>query len=158
MTRRRAAGPEAAWNARLPALVTGFGLGAFIDGIVLHQVLQWHHLVVKFESADTVQGLQENTFWDGIFHLVSWLIVLVGVLCVAARGAEVRAFGMRRFIGMLFVGFGTFNIVDQVVFHLALQAHHIRMVENYQLYDWTFFGFGIVLVAAGTALGRQKRA
>ena len=33
-----------------PLLLTGFGLGAFLDGIVLHQVLQWHHLVVRLPA------------------------------------------------------------------------------------------------------------
>jgi uncharacterized membrane protein len=42
-----------------PSFVLGIGLGGFVDGIVLHQMLQWHHLV----SADgccstaTVSGL-----------------------------------------------------------------------------------------------------
>jgi uncharacterized membrane protein len=142
--------------ARAPALVTGFGLGAFIDGILLHQVLQWHHLVVEFRSDATLAGLQENTFWDGIFHFVSWLVVLVGVLWLAARGDEVRAAGLGRFIGMLLVGFGVFNIVDQIIFHLALGAHHIRMVDDYQVYDWSFFGVGVAMVIAGAALTRTK--
>jgi uncharacterized membrane protein len=29
----------------LPGLLLGLGLGGFIDGIVMHQILQWHHLL-----------------------------------------------------------------------------------------------------------------
>jgi Predicted membrane protein (DUF2243) len=39
---RRQARPS---PGRLPAFVLGLGLGGFIDGIVLHQILQWHHLL-----------------------------------------------------------------------------------------------------------------
>ncbi|MFY1701591.1 DUF2243 domain-containing protein [Micromonospora sp. WMMA1923] len=33
--------PDAA-DIRLPATVLGVGLGGFVDGILLHQVRQWH--------------------------------------------------------------------------------------------------------------------
>lgn len=29
----------------LPSLLLGIGFGGFIDGIVLHQILQWHHML-----------------------------------------------------------------------------------------------------------------
>jgi len=38
------------------------------------------------------------------------------------------------------------------VFHLILGAHHIRMVSNYQIYDWTYTGLGIVLIGIGWLL------
>jgi uncharacterized membrane protein len=53
---------------------------------------------------------------------------------------------------MLLIGWGTFNVVDQFVFHLALGAHHIRMVDDYQVYDWGFTALGVVLVALGWLL------
>ena len=28
-------------------LMYGVGLGGFVDGIVLHQILQWHHMVER---------------------------------------------------------------------------------------------------------------
>ncbi|MBA2443949.1 MAG: DUF2243 domain-containing protein, partial [Nocardioidaceae bacterium] len=31
--------------SRLPSLLLGVGLGGFTDGIVLHQLFQWHHLL-----------------------------------------------------------------------------------------------------------------
>jgi hypothetical protein len=27
-----------------PGILLGLGLGGFVDGIVLHQILQWHHI------------------------------------------------------------------------------------------------------------------
>jgi uncharacterized membrane protein len=31
--------------SRLSGLLLGVGLGGFIDGIVMHQILQWHHVL-----------------------------------------------------------------------------------------------------------------
>jgi uncharacterized membrane protein len=47
----------------------GLGLGGFFDGIVLHQILQWHHMLTSAGyRADSVHNLEVNTLWDGIFH------------------------------------------------------------------------------------------
>ncbi|TIN47498.1 MAG: DUF2243 domain-containing protein, partial [Mesorhizobium sp.] len=32
-------------RTRVGWLLLGFALGGFFDGIVLHQILQWHHLL-----------------------------------------------------------------------------------------------------------------
>jgi hypothetical protein len=51
-------------------LVLGIGLGGFVDGIVLHQILQWHHMLTSTNTdniglpdypATTVRGLEVNT-------------------------------------------------------------------------------------------------
>jgi uncharacterized membrane protein len=48
---------------------------------------------------------------------------------------------------------GCFHVIDQFVFHLGLRAHHIREgVENPEVYDWTFFAIGLMLIAIGTCL------
>jgi uncharacterized membrane protein len=47
----------------------GLGLGGFFDGIVLHQILQWHHILTSAgHPSDSVENLKLNTLWDGIFH------------------------------------------------------------------------------------------
>ena len=143
---------------RRPLLLTGFGLGAFADGIVLHQVLQWHHLVVELEPAGDRDGLAYNVLWDGVFHAGAWLTVLAGVLWLARAGADVRAASGRRVAGLLLVGWGLFNVVDQVVFHLLLEAHHIRDGEHAALYDWGFTALGVLLAALGASLAREPAA
>jgi uncharacterized membrane protein len=30
-----------------PGVLIGIGLGGFVDGIVLHQILQWHHMLTS---------------------------------------------------------------------------------------------------------------
>ena len=97
---------------------------------------------------------EENTLADGIFHVTSLATLLVGVLMLAGRRLEVRPL-----VGYGMVGWGLFNVADQVVFHLAVGAHHIREdVSNYQLYDWGFFGFGLLLAAAGVALVQARQS
>ena len=143
-------------RARVPAAVTGFGLGAFLDGIVLHQVLQWHHLVVARTPADDLAGLEANVVWDGLFHLASWTVVLAGVLWLVHRAADVRALGTRGVAAFLLVGWGMFNVVDEVAFHLLLGAHHIRMVDDYLVYDLAYTALGVALVVLGLLLNRGR--
>jgi hypothetical protein len=53
----------------------GLGLGAFVDGIVLHQLLQWHHMIPARTTARwTVAGLEANTLADGFFHAATWVL------------------------------------------------------------------------------------
>ena len=71
----------------------GIGLGGFLDGIVLHQILQWHHLLTDEGCcpASTVGGLEDNTLADGLFHAATWVAVLagsIGAVRAWQRGAQ----------------------------------------------------------------------
>jgi nucleoside-diphosphate kinase len=46
-TRRRGTRqePGSVTRTRAPGILLGIGLGGFVDGIVLHQMLQWHHML-----------------------------------------------------------------------------------------------------------------
>jgi uncharacterized membrane protein len=50
-------------------------LGGFFDGVVLHQILQWHHMLGSMYPADSAAALQLNTFWDGLFHASTYVFV-----------------------------------------------------------------------------------
>ena len=131
-------------------VVFGVGFGALLDGFVLHQLLQWHHLVSAKTTVGTVPGLEENTLADGIFHTASLAVLVLGVALVVGRRVEPRPL-----VGLSLAGWGAFNVVDQFVFHLALGAHHIREgVDNYEVYDWGFFALGLVLIAVGLLVSR----
>ena len=45
-----------------PAATLGFALGGFFDGILLHQILQWHHLLSLVPG---VTELRMQVLWDG---------------------------------------------------------------------------------------------
>ncbi len=61
-------------------ILLGLDLGAFFDGIVLHQILQWHHMVSAKHPPDTVANLEFNTLWDGIFHAATYGFVGLGIM------------------------------------------------------------------------------
>ncbi len=84
----------------------GLGLGGFFDGIVLHQVLQWHHMLSSAGyPPDSVANLQVNTFWDGVFHSATYALVLLGLALFFHRDAWIRV-GVNRALEL--VGLGTF--------------------------------------------------
>ncbi|HEU4512273.1 MAG TPA: DUF2243 domain-containing protein [Nocardioidaceae bacterium] len=66
--------------SKMAGLLYGLGFGGFIDGIVLHQVFQWHHMVsdVGEYPMTTLAGLEVNTLADGFFHLATWALVFGG--------------------------------------------------------------------------------
>jgi uncharacterized membrane protein len=136
---------------RVGYVVIGLGVGALVDGFVLHELLQWHHLWSRRTTDKTLAGLEENTLADGIFHAAFLLVLFAGIGLIS--GGEVRR---RPLIGLGLVGWGLFHVTDQILFHLALGAHHIRMdVENPELYDWTFTGIGVVLILVGWLIARS---
>src|SRR5690349_2820437 len=49
----------------LPALLLGLGLGGLLDGVVLHQLLQWHHMLSSWYPIDSIANLRVKTPWDG---------------------------------------------------------------------------------------------
>jgi uncharacterized membrane protein len=44
------------------------GLGGFFDGIVLHQILQWHHMLTGVYPADRVSSLGLDMLADGLVY------------------------------------------------------------------------------------------
>ena len=146
---------------RLPGLVMGVGLGGFVDGIVLHQILQWHHMLTGTggEPATTVAGLEANTLADGLFHAATWAFVAAGMLVtVRAWQRGELAPPWRAQLGMLLLGWGVFNLVEGLVDHQILGVHHVRDDLGAPLgWDLAFLGFGALLVLGGLALARSAR-
>lgn len=144
---------------KAPAFLMGVGLGGFVDGIVLHQLPQWHHLLTDegdFPS-DTVRGLEDNTFADGLFHVGTWFFVRLGSL-VAVRAWQRRELAppWRGHFGWLLVGWGVFNVVEGLVSHQVLGIHHVRDDLGGPLsWDIGFLASGVLLVVVGWALGKS---
>jgi len=134
----------------------GLGLGGFVDGIVLHQILQWHHMISDAAGAplSTVDGLRANTTADGLFHAATWLLVVSGVLGMVSLWRSGRpAPTWSSTIGLLLAGWGVFNLVEGVVNHLVLGVHHVRDDLGGPIsWDIGFLVLGAFLVAAGAAL------
>jgi uncharacterized membrane protein len=144
-----------------PALLMGLGLGGFVDGIVLHQILQWHHMLTDTgdHPADTVAGLETNTVADGFFHMGTWVFVLIGTLLTVRAWQEGRlAPPWRTHAGLLLVGWGLFNLVEGLIDHHILSIHNVRDdVADPLWWNVGFLVLGALLVLAGAALVRSGR-
>ncbi|MEU6807789.1 DUF2243 domain-containing protein [Streptomyces sp. NPDC046831] len=163
----RAAVP-APGSIRLPGIVLGVGLGGFVDGILLHQLLQWHHMLtstnhdrigVKYYDPRTVSGLEMNTVWDGVFHAVCWVAVITGLGILYARVTHDRraVWTSRVLWGWIVVGWGLFNIVEGLLDHQILGIHHVHGGPYQAWWDAGFLVLGALLVAGGYALQRGGR-
>lgn len=152
-------------DLRLPGIVLGIGLGGFADGILLHQLLQWHHMLtgtdtdnigVKYYDPETVSGLEMNTVWDGLFHTVCWLAVLSGLALLYSRVTHRRrrVWASRVLWGWALVGWGLFNLVEGVIDHHILGIHHVHGGPHQTWWDIGFLVLGAVLVTAGYAMQR----
>src|SRR3712207_969399 len=110
---------------RTPGLLLGICLGGFVDGILLHQIMQWHHMLTAVRSPDTVPGLRINTLGDGLFHVVTWLFVLagIGVLYSRVTRDRGRAWTSRALWGWVLAGWGVFNLVEGIIDHQILGVH-----------------------------------
>ena len=146
-----------AGRSRFPfaSVVVGFGLGGLFDGIVLHQILQWHHLISTKLPPDDLAALQANTLADGIFHQVMWVIVVVGVVLLVRDRPTIARPAFRDLTAGVLIGFGLFNLVDEAVFHVALDLHHIRPGPDVVFWDLAFTGWGIAMILLGLWLLRR---
>lgn len=143
----------------LPSLLLGLGFGGFVDGIVVHQLLQWHHMVsnVPDHPMTTLGGLEANTLADGFFHVVTWLLVLAGSVMTVVSWRQGRLAPSWSFhIGLLLAGWGLFNLVEGLIDHHILRVHHLRDDLGGPLWwDIGFLLFGAALFATGWALHRR---
>lgn len=145
------------WLIRAGVLL-GMGLGGFFDGIVLHQILQWHHLLSSEGSAPmtTVAGLEKNTLWDGLFHAVTWIATAVGLwfLWRATRSPH-PPLSTRFLIGLILMGWGIFNLVEGTINHHILNLHHVREnSSNQAAWDIAFLVWGAVMLLGGWRIAR----
>ncbi len=144
------------------AMLLGSGLGAFLDGIALHQILQWHAMISSVVEPVTLVSSKVNMFWDGIFHLFSWAATVVAIAIVVRElphaAPNVRA---RAIIGGAIGGWGLFNLVEGVINHQIFGLHHVHPGRNQIIWDMGFLASGIALILIGFAIAvsvlRSKR-
>lgn len=134
-------------------LLLGTGLGGFVDGIVLHQILQWHNMLSSVRPPADLVAMKYNMFWDGLFHAFTWVMVSLGVarLWLAARRADVP-WSTRTFVGSLVGGWGLFNVVEGIIDHQILGVHHVHPGEGELAWDIGFLVFGAIQLVVGGAL------
>lgn len=140
-------------------ILLGLGLGGFFDGIVLHQVLQWHHMISAHVPPDTVDNLRLNTLFDGLFHIGTYVFTGLGLILLwhKARRTHVRWSG-KMLAGAILMGFGLFNLVEGAVNHHLLGLHHVNETaprDRWIYWDLGFLIWGAAMLAIGWAIYRD---
>jgi uncharacterized membrane protein len=139
------------------AAVTGVGLSGFFDGILLHQVLQWHHLL-SLVPGETWRSIENQILADGLFHVLMYGVTATGLVLLwrARRELGGHGVGARHVGGGFLLGFGGWNVIDVGLFHWVLGIHRIRVdVPEPLVYDLGWLGLlGIVPLALGWMLLR----
>jgi uncharacterized membrane protein len=136
------------------SMVLGIGLGGFIDGIVLHQILQVHEMLSNKIPATEYIGKSVNMFWDGIFHFFCMVVVLLGIILMwkLSFRKDVNQSG-KLFGGGLLLGWGLFNIVEGLIDHHLLKLHNVvELSANHDIGNFAFLGASVVMVIIGYAL------
>jgi uncharacterized membrane protein len=145
-------------RAIVAGILIGIGLGGFVDGIALHQIAQWHNMLSNVVPPQTMDDMRVNMTWDGLFHALTWVIILVGILLLrSAAYARAPIPSLQAFAGQLILGWGVFNLVEGLIDHHILGIHNVREVPNHMVYNLTFLAVGGVLfILIGWLLMRAR--
>jgi uncharacterized membrane protein len=107
--------------------VLGFAFGGFFDGILLHQVLQWHHFL-SLVPGEALRDIRVQILWDGLFHVAVYLVAAVGLFLLwRARDGFAASGADRRLLAAALLGFAVWQAVDIVLFHWIIAIHRIRV-------------------------------
>lgn len=142
-------------SARIAPLVRagvalGVGLGGFVDGIVLHQILQWHNMLSSIRPPTNLVDMKVNMVWDGLFHALTWVVTVVGLgLLFRAGKTRDTTWSGRVLAGACAAGWGLFNLVEGIVDHQLLGIHHVHPGAGQLAWDLAFLASGPVLGAVG---------
>ncbi|HET6226091.1 MAG TPA: DUF2243 domain-containing protein [Bacteroidia bacterium] len=139
-------------------IILGVGLGGFLDGILLHQILQWHEMLSNEIDTITVNGKSVNMFWDGLFHMICLTTVCIGIYLLwkallrpgASSSAKLAWSG-------LISGWGIFNITEGLIDHHLFKLHNVReTVGNENFYNVLFIIYSCSLLFLGWLLYKSE--
>ena len=140
-------------------MVLGIGIGGFIDGIVFHQILQWHEMLSNKISSTTYIGKSVNMFWDGIFHSFTLMVTITGIVLLwkLLHRKDIDRSG-NLLSGGLILGWGLFNLLEGIADHQVLKLHNVREVSaDKDLWNYGFLAFAVVLIVLGFIISKQNK-
>lgn len=141
-------------------VLIGAGMGGFVDGIVFHQILQWHNMLSAQIPPNDLVAAKVNMFWDGVFHAGVWLLTVLGIsfLWAAGKNKDVPWSGQTLF-GATLIGWGLFNLVEGTIDHQFLGIHHVyEYAENKLPFDLAFLAAGLILLIIGAAFIKTAKS
>src|SRR3954453_18219698 len=132
----------------LSGVLLGVGIAAFVDEMVFHQLLHWHHF---YDKSTPAAGLVS----DGLFHAFGFFCA-GGALFLLADLRRRQAFDRRRWWGGLLVGAGAFQLYDGTVQHKVLRLHQIRYDVDLLAYGLAWNAVAVALLVTGVVLLRRR--
>jgi uncharacterized membrane protein len=134
-------------------ILLGLGLGGFFDGIVFHQLLQWHHMLTSAGyNPDTVPNLEINVLWDGLFHLATYAFTALGLFILWRRSRHPhRRWPGKLLLASMLMGFGVFNVIEGLINHQILGLHHVN--ETVPREQWIYWDLGYLIWGAAMLIG-----
>jgi uncharacterized membrane protein len=141
------------------AIVLGIGLGGFVDGVIFHQILQWHEMLSNKIDATTVPGKSVNMFWDGLFHAFCLIAVCTGIFLLWKAFLQTTASHSSKLIWAgLLLGWGIFNVTEGMIDHYLFKIHNVReLIGKQNLYNLLFIIYSAVLIIIGWLLYKSEK-
>lgn len=132
------------------SFILGLGLLGAVDGIVFHQLLQWHSVYMHTHRPGQIIS-------DGLFHTFTVIALVVGAVLLWKAGHPKNIEkGNRLLLGGILIGGGIFNLVEGIINHHILQIHHVRQGDPNELaYDLAFLASGAILALLGMFIKRK---
>jgi uncharacterized membrane protein len=133
-----------------PGVLAGFGVAAFADETLFHQILHWHHF---YDKSTMAAGLVS----DGLFHAFGFTALVAG-LFMRADALRRGGFIPQRWWGALLLGAGGFQLYDGTIQHKVLRLHQIRYHVTLWPYDLSWNVLAVIMIIAGIWLIRGAGA
>ena len=73
------------------ALTLWFGFGDWETASCSTRSAQWRNVIADVETNQTLDGLQRNLFWDGVFHAATATVTAMGLLVLSYALARIVA-------------------------------------------------------------------
>lgn len=133
-------------------VLLGLALGGFFDGILLHQVLEWHHLLSNVERA---ADLRVQLLADGLFHVLMYLVALWALVLLWRRRQGLG--GGAAVASATLFGFGLWNVLDIALAHWIVGIHRVRVgVPNPLFWDLLWLAMFAAIPLAIAAWLRRR--
>jgi uncharacterized membrane protein len=137
-------------GSRWSGFLFGIGTAAFVDEVVFHQLLHWHHF---YDRSTTDVGLVS----DGLLHAFGWFAVVSSLFWLAALRSR-RALDWRGWVGGALLGAGLFQLYDGTVQHKLMRLHQIRYSVDITPYDVTWNVIAVLLIITGIVILFVRRS
>lgn len=131
----------------------GIGFSGFVDGIFLHKILQWHHMLSNIKPLINQPNIDMNMVWDGLFDVFDLIMTGIGLIFLWLAGERDDVIWSRRvFVGAILIGAGLFDFVEGIIDHQILGIHHVKPGVNQLAWDLGFLGFAVFLMIIGAVI------